>query len=423
MPSMMMPKRPNPIEAYTQQLFQMMYQKKIQDEQYARQREESKTRYDWEADKERRREEALQRREDAAIRKADLMLKAKEADAKTKTTLGTAYTNKEGKLVRPVFDYQNKFIRDEEIGTPAIKDPSPPTTVIGALLAKLPPNHTAGDIMKIYRDTQKDPSLTEITLTKKALEGDTEAKSILASMLNRKITIAKAQGEAMVGAKIDSIVDVQGTARAIIEGREILSNVRNTFGVPIQENIRKEVLKTDPNFNFAKPELKYKSIQSSLTQQQKQRGMMGSFVNNLNKQISRVDTVMNDVISRVGVRALDLPLREFRTRFVGSPHERVLEAYLIEISNEIGKLSTGSAASIRELSTDAQERWAKIHDPNLSIKGMKTILDETQLMGNMRLESTDEEIEETLNLLNNIREPRESKAKQGNQRFRIITVK
>lgn len=136
MPSMMMPKRPNPIEAYSQQLFQMLYQKKLQDEQYAKQREESKTRYEWEADKEKRREEALQHREDAAIRKADLMLKAKQKDAKTKTTLGTAYTNKEGKRVRPVFDYQNKFIRDEEIGTPETKVKESPTERRAAELQK-----------------------------------------------------------------------------------------------------------------------------------------------------------------------------------------------------------------------------------------------------------------------------------------------
>jgi len=199
------------------------------------------------------------------------------------------------------------------------------------------------------------------------------------------------------------VIDIPGTAKSIIEGRENLENVKNTFGVAVQEGIRKEVLKQDPEFNFLVPRTNIKALQGSLNQQQKQRGMMGSFVKNLNKQLGRVDQIMKDVIQRVGVRAMDLPIREWRTRFVGSGHEKVLESYLIEISNEIGKLSTGSAQSIRELSTDAQERWAKIHDPNLSFKELKLILDETQTMGNMRLKSTEEEIQDTMDKIKNPR--------------------
>jgi len=150
--------------------------------------------------------------------------------------------------------------------------------------------------------------------------------------------------------------------------------------------------------------------------------MMGSFVKNLTKQLDRTDEMMKDVISRIGVRAIDLPMREIKTRVKGSGHEKALEAYLIEISNEIGKLSTGSAASIRELSTDAQERWAKIHDPNLSFKQLKIILDETRKMADMRLESTDNEITETMGLLDNIREERKEPEQKPSGRFRILKV-
>lgn len=133
----------------------------------------------------------------------------------------------------------------------------------------------------------------------------------------------------------------------------------------------------------------------SLANQQKIRGMMGGFVRNMDKQIDRVERIHTDIAKRVGVRALDMPIRELRKRFMGSGNEAILEAYMVEISNEIGKLSTGSAASIRELSVDAQERWAKIHDPNLSFNELIKILKETKHMGKLRLQGADEEIQAT----------------------------
>jgi hypothetical protein len=134
---------------------------------------------------------------------------------------------------------------------------------------------------------------------------------------------------------------------------------------------------------------------ASLGQQQKMRGMMGSFVRNMDKQVSRVEDIGEDIVSRVGVRALDMPIRSLNQKFLGSGNENILEAYTTEISNEIAKLSTGSASSIAELSVGAQERWAKIHDPNLSYNELMKILNETKHMAQMRLDSADEEINAT----------------------------
>ena len=134
---------------------------------------------------------------------------------------------------------------------------------------------------------------------------------------------------------------------------------------------------------------------SSLTNQQKVYDMMGSFVNNMTEQIDRVEDIHKDIAKRVGVRALDMPIRELKKRFAGSGNEAILEAYMIEISNEIGKLSTGSSASIRELSVDAQKRWEKIHDPNLSFNELMKILKETKHMARMRMRGAEKQIEST----------------------------
>ena len=266
--------------------------------------------------------------------------------------------------------------------------------------------------------------MSEAGLTSRALKGDEKAKSILNQMQSRKVEIAKQTGAAGVEAKT-ALIDVPGVAQAILDGRETIENVRNTFGVAVQELVRAEVLDKEPKFNFLKPRVKLAAIKSSLMQQEKQRGAMGSFVKNLNKQLTRIDVVLKDVISRIGLRALDLPFRELNTRFKGSGHEKVLESYLMEISNEIGKLSTGSSASVAELSTEAQQRWAKVHDPNLSYNELKKVLEETQIQGNMRMDSVNEQINETLNSLDNLVKEREPKPKEKSKkksRFKIIKV-
>lgn len=135
-----------------------------------------------------------------------------------------------------------------------------------------------------------------------------------------------------------------------------------------------------------------KSISSSLTFQEKQRGAMGNFVSNINRQLSRIEELEKEAIKRVGIRALDVPLRELKVRFKGSGHERALESYTSEVSSEISKLMQGSQASIQQLPVEIQKKWDNIHDPNLSWKELKIILDTTRRQANDRLTAVDEEI-------------------------------
>jgi hypothetical protein len=135
-----------------------------------------------------------------------------------------------------------------------------------------------------------------------------------------------------------------------------------------------------------------KSIGSSLTFQEKQRGAMGNFVSNINRQLSRIEELEKEAIKRVGIRALDVPLRELKVRFKGSGHERALESYTSEVSSEISKLMQGSQASIQQLPVEMQKKWDNIHDPNLSWKELKIILDTTRRQANDRLTAVDEEI-------------------------------
>jgi hypothetical protein len=133
---------------------------------------------------------------------------------------------------------------------------------------------------------------------------------------------------------------------------------------------------------------------ATLLQQKKVRGAMGSFVTNINEQIGRIEEITNN-ISRMGVRGLDLPWRELKTRAAGDADEKILEQYAAEISREIAKLASGSSASIAMLPVEEQKKWDRIHDVNLSIPELVKVLKETQHMANIRLSSVDKEIDRT----------------------------
>lgn len=267
----------------------------------------------------------------------------------------------------------------------------------------------------------KEPGVgSEAELVKKALGGDQEAADILEEMVanTEKKSFATTQG------KFDAIyelMDIPGVASRIIAGDEIIDNVKNVFGLPIQEIARAEVLKQDPTFNFTQPRAIFKSLTASLQQQQKNRGTMGSFVTNINDQVSKLETMSKDIVKRVGIRALDFPIRSLRTRFIGSGHENVFAAFMKEISAEINKLSQGSTASVAQLPEENRKEWEKIHDVNLSMKELLIVLNGTRDMANIRLSSVDDEIDKTIDLLGDVRKKR-TKTTKPKSRFKIIRV-
>lgn len=252
-----------------------------------------------------------------------------------------------------------------------------------------------------YKPTEPKAE-TKISLTMKALKGDAEARNILDELSNQAGVQAQKSSEGKIKGLMAAI-DMDGVADSIIAGRETIENVKNTFGVPIQETVRKRVLDQEPNFNFVQPRAITASLRSSMLQQQKNRGMMGSFVRNINKQVGKLENISQDIVSRVGVRALDLPKREFLTRFVGSGHERVFEAYMKEVSAEIAKLAQGSAASIAQLPEENRKEWERIHDVNLSFGEIITILKGTREMANIRLQSVQDELDDTVGQMKDVR--------------------
>jgi len=137
-----------------------------------------------------------------------------------------------------------------------------------------------------------------------------------------------------------------------------------------------------------------KSIQGSLNFLDKQLSSMGSFVTNLNSQVDKVRELSKD-LKTYDTRLFNIPLRTLRGKILGSPLQAKYDLYLTEIEAEIGKLATGATGSVAELSQGAQEKWAKIHDKNLSVKDMLQLLEETKHAANYRIESVRAQLNRT----------------------------
>lgn len=131
-----------------------------------------------------------------------------------------------------------------------------------------------------------------------------------------------------------------------------------------------------------------KAIQTSITAQEKQRGSMVSFVANLSAQVDHVKDIAEE-INTFDTRFLNKPLIWVKKKLKGDPQLSKYEVYLGEIQSEIGKLSSGSTASVSELSQGAREKWESILDENLSINDMIQVLEEVKEAGNIRMESVD----------------------------------
>jgi hypothetical protein len=140
------------------------------------------------------------------------------------------------------------------------------------------------------------------------------------------------------------------------------------------------------------------ALQGSLKNIQKQENMMSSFVRNLDEQNIRIKMAM-DAIKRTDARFLNVPWRKFKKEIKGSADEAILDMYLTEISTEVGKLASGSAASIAALPEGARVKWESIHDPNLPLSELYKLLNETLAGAHLRMQSVRDEKTSMLNQL------------------------
>jgi len=133
----------------------------------------------------------------------------------------------------------------------------------------------------------------------------------------------------------------------------------------------------------------------SITKQTLIKDIMASFIRNMDSQIERVTFIAED-LSRSNMRLANVPWRQLQMKVKGSPIESKVGMYVRELSSEIGKLASGSQASVRELSIEAQKKWDEIHDINLSIPDLISLLKETQNSGHIRYKGAHDQLNSTI---------------------------
>ena len=140
----------------------------------------------------------------------------------------------------------------------------------------------------------------------------------------------------------------------------------------------------------------FSGLSKSQANQQKTIGMINAFVKNMGFQKARLDLQdKTNAVARTDIRLLNVPIRQALMNVKGSPQEAILTMYLTDISNDMAKLSTGSSASVREISAEAQERWNKVHDANLSIAARQAVVEETWKAAQGRLTTAQQALAET----------------------------
>jgi hypothetical protein len=137
-----------------------------------------------------------------------------------------------------------------------------------------------------------------------------------------------------------------------------------------------------------------KAIGTAITFLEKQFTSMGSFIQNMDDQITQVSDLSEDLFT-FDTRLLNVPWRFLRGKIAGSPLQAKYDMYLSELAREITKLSNASTQSIAAMSVEEIKVWDNIHDKNLSVKDMMSLLRETRQAAEIRLKSVRDELNRT----------------------------
>jgi hypothetical protein len=182
-------------------------------------------------------------------------------------------------------------------------------------------------------------------------------------------------------AKSQEFMEFMITGQPPVNVRGLAGADRQAFGKEFAQ------WKVDKGFkpqDIALMKADYKAGDISLKNMAKQEAPMEAFVQNINTQVNYAKTLF-DKLQRTDIRALNVPMRELRTKLKGSGLEQTYELFMQEISMEANKLAQGSASSIQQLPEQSRKEWLRIHDVNLPLKEILPVLEGTKNMANMRL--------------------------------------
>jgi hypothetical protein len=144
-------------------------------------------------------------------------------------------------------------------------------------------------------------------------------------------------------------------------------------------------------FNAVTTSRETKAIGGAWNWLEKQEASMGSYVDNIGKQLNELKNLSKDLYS-FDARILNVPLRFIRGRIMGSPLQNKYDLFLKEISRETTKLALGATQSIAPPSVEEIKTWDRIHDPALSVPDAIEVLEMSYHAANLRYKSVTDQL-------------------------------
>jgi hypothetical protein len=199
----------------------------------------------------------------------------------------------------------------------------------------------------------------------------------------------------IVGDKGGKVTGGRVSARANQRIENKASEIRNNLGI-------------DEGAVISHPK-EFSALGKSLDSQEKQIGAMGSYVKNMQVQVDRF-TEVSEGFKTFDARIMNIPRRMWVEDVKGSAQAAIMNTLIEEVTNEIGKLAAGGTGSVQALSDSAREVWSKIHDKNLSLADMKLLLNEVKHLGDIRMDSVEQQRQETINKMRGLVQGNDTKA-------------
>lgn len=193
------------------------------------------------------------------------------------------------------------------------------------------------------------------------------------------------------------------TGKKPIDARGNKNNELNRLAIIRAQEMQAEkgISVSDTFFNVKDRE----ALTGSIGQQEKNYGMMRSYISNLKSQVDKTKELMDDLKLRTDIRIFNKPIDYVKRKLSGNPELAKYGLYLGEIQTEITKITSGATGSVAEPSEGAREKWEGIIDGSMSVNDMESLLTEVSHAADLRLKSVEEALQATRARRSEIGEP------------------
>lgn len=123
----------------------------------------------------------------------------------------------------------------------------------------------------------------------------------------------------------------------------------------------------------------------------------GSFIKTIDNNISQLEDHIKTMSKTMNLdrnRLLNMGVREFNKKLIGTANINIYEMLTAAISTETAKLQSGGAGSVAQVAEAARLEMKKIHDDNLPVSEMLKLMKATRKEGGNRIKGISDQLKE-----------------------------